>query len=422
MRLLFLVHNHPDLQPGGTEVLARGLFRKIRSRRGVDGLFLAGCTSAQRERKPGTLLQAVGEAPDEVLVSLGPFDRFFLSQADVYGLASLLPVVQRLRPDVIHVHHLLLFGLEAIDLLRRAAPQAKMVLTLHDYFALCAREGQFLTADGRLCTGASPDACRRCMPERAAMDFTLRDVAIRDACRAFDHLIAPSRFLRDRFVAEGWDAARISVVPNGVAATPVVPYRPSVSGRRDRFALFGNINRVKGTLVALRASARLAAEDVAHGLEVHGGTAHQSEEFVAEFNAALAEAPMAAHRGPYGASDHGARMARADWVVVPSIWWENAPLVILEAFRHRRPVICGGVGGMAELVTDGVDGLHAPVSDPAGLAAVMRRAAEEPDLWAALVQGIRTPPDLDASADAHLQLYRSLRGRHPAGSAVPAAA
>ena len=95
-------------------------------------------------------------------------------------------------------------------------------------------------------------------------------------------------------------------------------------------------------------------------------------------------------------------MAAADWVVVPSIWFENAPLVILEAFRHRRPVICGGIGGMAELVTDGVDGLHAPVGDPAGLAAVLRRAAEEPGLWDRLVAGIRPPPDLDVAARRHL--------------------
>ena len=57
-------------------------------------------------------------------------------------------------------------------------------------------------------------------------------------------------------------------------------------------------------------------------------------------------------------------MAEVDWVVVPSIWWENAPLVIQEAFRHRRPVICGDIGGMAEMVRDGVDGLHAPVERP----------------------------------------------------------
>ena len=423
MRILFLAHNHPHLQPGGTETFAHGLFRALRDRHGAEGLFLAAVTDLLRERKPGTLLQAVGDAPDEMLVSLGTFDRFFLAQGDVYGLAEIAPLVARLRPDIVHLHHPLLFGLEGIDVVRRAVPRGTaMIATLHDYFALCAREGQLLTADGRLCHGPSPDACRRnCFPDRPAIDLTLRNLAIRDAFRAFDRLIAPSRFLRDRFVAAGWEAERITVLPNAVAAAEPAPHREAgPEGRRDRFAVFGNVNRFKGTLVALAASARLSREGVAHRLAVHGGTAYQSEEFMREFAAALAAAPDALHRGPYAAAELPARMRGADWVVVPSIWWENAPLVVLEAFRHRRPVICGDVGGMAELVRDGVDGLHAPVGDPASLAATMRRAAEEPGLWDRLVANIRPPPDHDDAARQHLALYQEVcaQRRRPRGRTV----
>ena len=66
---------------------------------------------------------------------------------------------------------------------------------------------------------------------------------------------------------------------------------------------------------------------------------------------------------------------------MPSIWWENAPLVIQEAFPARPPRHLRQLGGMAEAVRDGVDGLHFPVGDAAGLAQVMRRAVEEPGLW-----------------------------------------
>lgn len=411
MRILFLAHNHPALQPGGSEAFALALFRHLRAAHGAEGLFLAGVTDALRPRKPGTMVQAVeaGRA-DELLVSLDHFDRFFLSQQDVFGLAALAPLVARARPEVVHLHHPLLFGLEGIDMLRRAAPRgARLIATLHDYFALCPREGQLLTAEGRPCTaGPSVATCGRCFPDRQGVEIALRDLAVRDAFRAFDTLIAPSRFLRDRFVAAGWDAARIVVIPNAAPEeSPPVAHRDAgPGGRRDRFAIFGNVNRWKGTLVALRASARLSAEGVAHGMAVHGGTAWQSEAFLAEFAAALEAAPAAAHHGPYMAEEQAARIAAADWVVVPSIWYENAPLVILEAFRHRRPVICGGIGGMAELVTDGVDGLHAPVGDPAGLAAVLRRAAEEPGLWQRLVAGIRPPPSLATTALRHLDLYR----------------
>ena len=112
-------------------------------------------------------------------------------------------------------------------------------------------------------------------------------------------------------------------------------------------------------------------------------------------------------------------MAEVDWVVMPSIWWENAPLVILEAFRHGRPVICGNIGGMAEMVRDGVDGLHAPVGDPAGLAAVMRRAVERPELWDRLASGIQPPKTIAQVAEDHLSLYQELLARSASASRAP---
>jgi len=413
LRVLFVVHNHPDLQPGGTEAFSLALFRMLRDRFGTQGLFLAGTVEPLRPRKPGTLVQAFGEAPDELLVSLDRFDRFHLSQTDVFGLASLAPMIARFDPDVIHIHHLLQFGTEAIDMLRHAAPRAHMVATLHDYFLICPREGQLLTTDNQLCSGPSVTRCKRCLPERAQADFAVRELSIRDAFQAVRTLIAPSHFLRDRFVAAGWDPGRFVVLPNGVASRPPVPHRPAPDGRRNRFAVFGNINRFKGTLFALQASARLSAEGVAHRLAIHGGTAWQTEAFLAEFAAALAAAPDSTHHGAYDPADHSALIAEADWVVVPSIWYENAPLVILEAFHHRRPVICAGIGGMAELVSDGVDGLHSPIGAPAALAAVMRRAADEAGLWDKLVAGIRSPPDMESVAQRHLDIYRTAPAATP---------
>ena len=107
--------------------------------------------------------------------------------------------------------------------------------------------------------------------------------------------------------------------------------------RRDRFGFFGHINRFKGATVALEASALLSRAGVAHALALHGSTEHQSEATLARFEQARAAAPNARYWGGYARSDMARLIAELDWVVFPSEWWENAPLVINEAFQHRVP-------------------------------------------------------------------------------------
>jgi glycosyltransferase involved in cell wall biosynthesis len=93
--------------------------------------------------------------------------------------------------------------------------------------------------------------------------------------------------------------------------------------------------------------------------------------------------------GRYRPQDLPSLMADVDWVVVPSIWYENAPLVIQEAFQHGKPVICSDIGGMAEAVTDGVDGLHFRAGSSGALADTLLRAATTDGLWESLASGVR---------------------------------
>lgn len=412
MRLLMLAHGHPALTPGGTEALAHGLFRELRAHHGAQGLFLAALHPGLRPVHPGTRIQPAGQGhDDEWLVATGPdFDRFQLSQGDGAGLAATLgPIVEQVRPEVIHLHHLLHWGAESLHLLRRLAPRAALVATLHDYFAICPREGRLLTAEGRLCNGPSSDSCRRCLPDRTPQDFELRRHWLRESIGLLDGLIAPSAFLRDRMVAAGFPAERITILPNGIPVGSVAPLREAgPEGRRDRFVVLGQLQRAKGVLTALQASALLSAEGVAHSMDLHGPVARQDRAFAEAFDAALAAAPAAKLHGAYAAEELPTRITGADWVVVPSLWFENAPLVILEAFRHRRPVICSGIGGMAEMVRDGVDGLHVPPGDVAALAATLRRAAEQKELWSRLQDRIQHSRDLATVAQEHLAFYRQL--------------
>lgn len=222
-----------------------------------------------------------------------------------------------------------------------------------------------------------------------------------------DLFIAPSRDLRDRFVAWGVPAERISIIPNSVPVARKSAQEPRA--QPDRFAYFGNLADHKGVKVLLKASALLARREVDLRVTLYGRLNHPSKQAEQNFNDALAvAAPLAQYVGPYDRSEVQDLMALVDWVVLPSIWFENAPLVLLEARRAGRPVICTALGGMQEMVRDSIDGFLVPRNDPAALAEKMAAVSKDPRQWARLAKNIRQPPDMNVSARRHLEHYHSL--------------
>jgi glycosyltransferase involved in cell wall biosynthesis len=409
LRILFLCHSHPDLQAGGTEIFSLDLFRELRSRDGIMGAYLAGTSAGQRPVAPGTAFQAVGTAADELLMWTAGFDSFYLSQTDLHGVVPEFgSLLRKLQPDVVHVHHTLQLGMELLPMIKRVLPNTRIVMTLHDFYSICANDGQMQTTAGLPCSAASIDACHRCFPDRPATDFRLRELQVRGALRAVDKFISPSSFLRDRFIAWGIAPDAIEAIRNGLPARPRAAARQTLDGRRDRFGFFGHINKFKGATVALDASARLTRSGVAHQISLNGSSKYQAQDTLDVFAKSLDSAADAVHRGAYARDEQTRLIADVDWVIVPSVWWENAPLVIQEAFAHGRPVICSDVGGMAESVGNEIDGLHFSRGDARSLAQIMRRAIEQPELWQRLVDGIRPVRTIQDAADEHLALYNSL--------------
>lgn len=405
LQILHIAHDHPAYTSGGTEFLAHDLAQALDATGGVRARFLAATTSLQR---PGDVPGALGMEGNDHLLRTGRYDRFSMLRQDGTGwIASLGRLLDSFCPDIVHLHGLDRIGAEVLAVLHRLAPRARIVLTLHDYQILCPNDGLMLTVpDGARCRKPGPDRCRRCYPAMPAAAHLLRQAHLTALLSLVDRFIAPSRFLAERFVDWGLAADRITVLPNQVRgmAHPERAFRT----RPDRFAFFGSIAAHKGILPLL-AAARLAGDRLT--LDLHGGLGHAEDAFRRDFADALAAAPNASHRGPYARDDLPALMAHADWVVVPSIWWENAPLVVLEAQEAGLPVICSGIGGLAEMVEHGVTGLHVPPGDPRALAEAMRTAASDRKGHARLCAAQRRRRDAHGYrgfVDAHLAIYRSL--------------
>ena len=412
LRILQIAHDHPQWTPGGSEIIARDLARALDARPGVRARLLVAATSLQRpDLAPG----ALGTLGDDFVIRTGAYDRFTMTRLDGTGwLDSLTRVLDAVDPDIIHLHGVDRLGAEILPALRRLAPDSRIVLTLHDYQLICPNDGLLLTTGGDRCQGASPDSCRRCFPDQGAARHALRRAQLKAQLAVVDALVAPSRFLGERFLDWGIAAERIRLIPNAVAVSAPEAAPPGVTRpRADRFAFFGNIAPHKGVLTLLGAAARLRSSGDELRVALHGGLGWTEAGFRSAFAAALEAAhPVAAHLGSYHRSEVIGLMRTADWIVVPSVWWENAPLVIEEARRAGRPVICAGIGGMAEAVADTITGLHFPAGDAAALAETMRTATD-PELWARLAASSR-PADHGGFVETHMALYQSLLERVPA--------
>ena len=122
---------------------------------------------------------------------------------------------------------------------------------------------------------------------------------------------------------------------------------------------------------------------------------------------------MVSFRGAYDNDQVHRLMQQCHAVLVPSIWWENSPLVIQEAFSARRPVICSDIGGMAEKVRDGLDGFHFRARNGAALADLLRDLADDPDRLSALEETLTQPPSLAETVQATRDLYGRLLAAPP---------
>ena len=408
-RILVMAHAHPDFSLGGGEIAAYNLFRAYRADPAVEAAWFLG----RVDRGHATPSGAIGlRRADEYTWDQGIGDWHMLRAAHrdslLDGFAQLL---RALRPTVVHLHHYMHLGLEVLRVVRNELPDARIVMTLHEYMAICRNNGQMIKADGkRLCSGATPQECQACFPQQSVEDFWLRRHWFERHFDLVDRFVSPSAFLRQRYIEWGIAPDRIEVIENGQPGAPPLPPRALADGEpRNRFAFFGQVTPFKGLDVLFEALAQLPDEARRRiVLEVHGANlelqAEAYRERVEALRADLHEDGVVQWVGPYQPSELRARMAAVDWVVVPSIWWENSPMVIQEAFECGRPLLVSDIGGMAEKVRDGVDGLHVAAGNRLAWGRALLRAAGETGLWDRLRSGIRAPADHAQAARHHLDM------------------
>lgn len=409
LRVLFVCNAHPALSEGGPQWAAYDLFQAVKEQGEVDAFFLACVNAADRPERGDACLQGVRRAADEALIAVGDFDPLMLAPRE--GAAALkvfAEMLAEMRPHVVHFHHFRRLGLEALAVVRRVLPQARIVATLHDHDLICANGGRMLTSAGMPCGGASLDACRRCLDGVASADIAARDLHVRTLVALVDRFVTPSRSLRERLLAWGLARGKCQVIPSGLADRAPAP-PPAAGQPRRTIGVFTPLTPESGILCALAAARRMDEQGIDAGLRVHALAQPEPGAFADAFAAALEAAKGAAwYAGPCRREELPALMAGVDWVLVPTLRLDDGPWCVLEAFQSGRPVIASDIDALREMVRGGVNGLLFQRGDAGDLARTLRRATTEDGLWEKLAAGIPPVPSLAEAVDRHLALYNAL--------------
>ena len=407
-RILIVSHGHPDHSKGGAEVAAYNLFQQYESM-GIDTMFLA----RTGEPSHGGSVFSSRNGGREIMFHTSIGDWFNLACVESRHIAeNFADLLSRYQPTVVHFHHYAHMGIEMLKVVKDTLPKAKIIFTLHEYMAICFNNGQMVKKGStKLCYESNPVDCSMCFPEKSSADFFMRQQYLQSMFELVDQFISPSHFLIERYKAWGIPEKKMIMIENGQPTSHGTEPRPLAKDeKRGRFAFFGQINPFKGVDVILEAFAALPEEmkEQVH-LDIHGANLHLQEQDFQEKIADLLEkleGTVTLH-GSYEPHEMPRLLKECDWMIIPSIWWENSPMVIQEAYNHGRPVISADIGGMAEKIIDGETGYHFRRGSYQSLASVIEKAVCEGS-WDKLYDRIIKPLSIKECAVKHIEIQDCL--------------
>lgn len=392
-RICIVAHSHPDFSKGGGELAAYYQFSTLRGA-GRDVTFVAASEVGTAYAASRPIETVVPHAPGEYLYSFAGMAEDRLAWVDPYQRRLMVEFLAGLQADVYHLHHYWRVGTDLIVELMEACPDAHFVITLHEMLAICLHHGQMVKTRSReLCRRESPMRCLSCFPDQTLERFAFRKATLLSVLRRFDQVLYPSTFLKARYEEWGLLGPRASVLENYLGEAAFAVPRLGATGRSAQFGFFGQPTAFKGLDVLLRALPMALRANPDISLTVFGADREDVLRLFPALETAIEESgAQLTFAGRYDPADAVELMQSVGWVVVPSIWWENSPVVIQEARRAGTPLIVSDIGGMAEKALAGVDALHFKRASPVDLARAMLEGAS-PELRAKIGATVRDVPD-----------------------------
>lgn len=453
IKVLYVVHGFPPDTWAGTEVFTLGLARGIQALGHKAAVFTRVPPNGDGKQDFEVVKSSFEDLTVWRMTSSLNHPSLRASYEDPRAESAFAQVLAQEQPDVVHFQHLIHTSTSLVRVAKEAG--CATVVHCHDYWGLCARV-QLIRPDGVVCPKNMGAGCYTCVKDRSLdsipalerlgsgvnqglvelarriggteflstrqqtqaaefVDMSQRQDVVLAAYSDCDLQVSPSRFLRDRYLESGaFDPKRFLFSENGLNLEHLSAQEksPRVDGVL-RVGFVGSLVWYKGCHVLIEAMQHLVGEKIS--LSIHGGFDPQGDGYHRELQE-LAGGTNTEFLGRFDNARLSEVQANLDVLVIPSVWYENAPVTIAEAFASGTPVVASGFGGMAEFVADGVNGLHFQPGDGADLAVALGRLLHEPNLLADLSRDFPSPKSVVQDAKDWEFRYRALacvkRPRH----------
>lgn len=401
MKLLYIVHQFFPKHYMGTERFTLDLARQMQ-RMGHDPTVVTYDPSYEQDGfenlTKGILVKSYTyqAVPVMALKHATPRPGFDVLDAEIEQAFEKLGITS----DVAHVSHPMRLSSIATLLKRAGTP---VVMTLTDSWLLCPKA--MLNDHNRPCTG--PGLGDKCALEYGpAGTSRLRDAKI--LFEMADETVVASRFLASLFRSNGWNRT-IRVIPHSIDYANVRRAEERHSGR-IAIAFVGTIGWHKGLHILIKAFRKAQYSNLT--LKIYGSPAGQTD-----YHNTLLDLAQGDKRieflEPFDIGQLPAIMRDISAIVIPSVYYEPYPLVMLIALAYRIPLIASNIGGIPELVKDGLNGFLFKPGDADQLAKVIEKIARNPQVLEELRKNIVTPRRTEEEALDYENIYRKLTDRQP---------
>jgi glycosyltransferase involved in cell wall biosynthesis len=246
----------------------------------------------------------------------------------------------------------------------------------------------------------------RALRPLVALPLAYRNLYLSRQAGQVDLFIAPSEFLRQQYIQQGFPADRIVTIENGMDTSRLAGYgNPQIphDATHVQFGFLGSLAWQKGVHVLVEAFNRMPPNA---RLVVYGSD-RVFPEYAAEVRS-LAKHPGIRFAGALDYRRIGGALCELDCLVTPSLWFENSPLVIQEAFSLGIPVVASRLGALVEKVDDGRTGRLFEPGSVDDLARVLQELVDQPAQLGELARNTVAPPTMASHAQQLLGLYAEL--------------